>query len=65
MQVSLGPIELLLLGSIHANFVHEHIQKIDFDGARSCWAYLEGKTMRGVYMGDVRVDWTEIKSRQL
>jgi hypothetical protein len=57
MKISLGSVELLLLGSIHQNFVHEHIQKIEFNGARSCWVYLEGKTMIGIWKGGYQVDW--------
>ena len=61
MKISFGVIELALLGSIHSNFVHEHIKKIEFDGNKSCWVHLEGKIMHGYYKKRDGVIWVTEK----
>jgi hypothetical protein len=62
-MISLGKIELELLDSIHCNFVHEDILKIEFNGNKSCWVHFEGKIIHGYYEADGKVSWD--KERRL
>jgi hypothetical protein len=61
MKISLSKIELALLDSIHCNFVHEDILKIEFNGNKSCWVHFEGKIMHGYYKKRDGVIWVTEK----